>query len=117
MNATLYRKVSAHLPQLGRCPAFSSRSSQASRISSRFASSAAASTSRSDASAPSDSGTTPAATATQHSKPPQQSQITHPAPACRSPQRSGTPTPRHTISEILTNSARTVTSEEPRHSE
>ena len=67
----------------------------------RFASSAAASTSRSDASASSESGTTPAATVTQHSKHPHQPQITHPVPACRSPRPSWTPTPHHTNSEYL----------------
>ena len=37
--------------------------------------------------ASSESGTTPAAATTQHSKHPQQPQITHPAPPCRSPPR------------------------------
>jgi hypothetical protein len=42
--------------------------------------------------------TTPAAAVTQHSRHAYQPQITHPAPACRSP-CSRMPTPRHTISD------------------
>src|SRR5262249_8527757 len=63
--------------------AFSSRSSAASRAISWFAASAAASSSRRDASASSGTGTTPAATVTQHSKHPQQPQTMHHTPACR----------------------------------
>ena len=59
------------------------------------------STSRSGASASSESGTTPTAAVTSHSKHPQQPQITHRAPACRTPRRSWMPTPRHTIAEYL----------------
>ena len=67
------------------CPrssAISARCLSASSDSCRFASSAASSASSSEASAPLASGTTPAATVTQHSKHPKHPQITHP-PACR----------------------------------
>jgi hypothetical protein len=71
---------------------FSSRSSAVSCAISRFASRAAASTSRSDASASSGSRATPAA---QHSKHPQQPQITHHEPRV-SASRRGRPRSRPT---------------------
>src|SRR5208283_367064 len=54
------------------------------------------------ASAPSASQTTPAATATQHSKHDQPRQITHHAPACQSPPVHGTPTTPSQDFRVLT---------------
>jgi hypothetical protein len=63
--------------------------------------SAAASAPGSDAPPSTASQTTPAATATQHSKHPQQPRITHHAPAYRSPLPGGHQPPGHRISEHL----------------
>ena len=81
----------------------SSISPSASSDSCRFASRASASMRSADgASAPSASQTTPAATATQHSKHDQPRQITHHAPPCLSPPVRGTPTTPSQDFRVLT---------------
>ena len=73
---------------------------RASRSHHSFASSTGASATLNATSA-SEPGTTPAATATQHSKHPHQPQITHRTPACRRTRAHRGERPRHPTSEYL----------------